>query len=277
MIESLITISIVGLVTGIVLTMPVAGPISIFITSHGLKGRFRYCVLAAIGAAIVDFVYCFIAVFGFTQLYIAYRPMFPYVFLVGSVFLLVVGVKIMRSKIKTEQLDTPDTITEKIRHHGGFWTGFMLNFLNPSLLIGWLVSSVAILSFVASMGFNIGGLDTVIHNNADVMNHYNDMHHIRQHHITKDTVAAAVPAESPETLRQFVKTHFPVITSLAYAFAVAVGTVIWFYFYALFLVKFGQTLRLAAINWIIHLLGLAMCGFGVYMAYQAVTALLAGH
>ncbi len=109
------------------------------------------------------------------------------------------------------------------------------------------------------------------------MNHYDDKHYIRRHHISKDTVTQAIPVESPATFRHFVKTHFPVITSLAYAFSVAIGTVVWFYFYALFLVKFGQTLRLAAINWIIHLLGLAMCGFGVYMAYQAVIALKAGH
>ena len=39
MIESIITMSIAGFLTGFIFSMPIAGPISIMITSNALKGQ----------------------------------------------------------------------------------------------------------------------------------------------------------------------------------------------------------------------------------------------
>ena len=97
MTESLITISLVGLLAGFILSMPVAGPISILVTSNALKGRLRYCNLVTIGASFADFVYVFIAVFGLTKLYSFYKPFIPYLLSAGAVFLLFVGYKIFRT------------------------------------------------------------------------------------------------------------------------------------------------------------------------------------
>ena len=69
MVESLITMSIAGFLTGFIFSMPIAGPISIMITSNALKGRLRYCNLFNLGASFGDFIYVFIAVFGLTKLY----------------------------------------------------------------------------------------------------------------------------------------------------------------------------------------------------------------
>ena len=99
MIESLITISLVGLLAGFILSMPIAGPISILITSNALKGRTRYCYLATIGASFADFFYVFIAVFGLTKLYTLYKPFIPYVLSVGALFLIFMGYKIFKTKI----------------------------------------------------------------------------------------------------------------------------------------------------------------------------------
>jgi hypothetical protein len=43
MIESIITMSIAGLLAGFIFAMPITGPISILITSNAFKGRLRYC------------------------------------------------------------------------------------------------------------------------------------------------------------------------------------------------------------------------------------------
>ena len=49
---------------------------------------------------------------------------------------------------------------EKIekREKGGFYTGLMINFLNPTLFIGSLTSSFFVITLVASLGFHTGGL-----------------------------------------------------------------------------------------------------------------------
>jgi len=50
----------------------------------------------------------------------------------------------------------------------------MINFLNPTLFIGWLTSSFFMISFMASLGFDTGGLDTIIHQNVKEINNIVD-------------------------------------------------------------------------------------------------------
>src|SRR5450759_1534038 len=148
--------------------MPIAGPISIMITSNALKGRLRYCNLVSLGASFADFTYVFIAVFGLTRLYSFYKPLIPYIFAVGSIFFLFLGYKIIRTKIDIEHLEDKSHLTEKIkkREKGAFYTGFMINFLNPTLFIGVLTSSFFVISLIASLGFHTGGLAIKIDENV---------------------------------------------------------------------------------------------------------------
>jgi threonine/homoserine/homoserine lactone efflux protein len=67
--ESLITISVTGLIAGFIFSMSIAGPISILITSNALKGKLKYCNLLTIGASFADLVYVFVAVFGLFLLF----------------------------------------------------------------------------------------------------------------------------------------------------------------------------------------------------------------
>src|SRR5674536_284082 len=97
--ESIITMSIAGLLAGFIFSMPIAGPISILITSNALKGRLRYCNLVNLGASIADFAYVFIAVYGLTKLYSFYKPIIPYIFSFGSLLLIYLGYKIYLSLI----------------------------------------------------------------------------------------------------------------------------------------------------------------------------------
>ena len=96
MIESLFTVSIAGLVAGFIFSMPIAGPISILITSNAFHGRAKYCYQVTAGAAIADFIYVFVALFGLTKLYVLYKPAIPYVLIAGSFSLLYMGYKILR-------------------------------------------------------------------------------------------------------------------------------------------------------------------------------------
>src|SRR5664279_824754 len=105
MFESIITMSIAGFLTGFIFSMPIAGPVSIMITSNALKGRLRYCNLFNIGASLADFIYVFIAVFGLTRLYTYYKPIIPYIFLFGCLLLFFLGYKIFRTKFDIDHLE----------------------------------------------------------------------------------------------------------------------------------------------------------------------------
>ena len=64
MTESIITISVAGLMAGIIFSMPIAGPISILITTNAIKGKASYCNRVNLGAAFGTFTYVFFAVYG---------------------------------------------------------------------------------------------------------------------------------------------------------------------------------------------------------------------
>ncbi len=277
MFESLWNISIVGIVVGFIFSVPVAGPISILIASHALKGESRYCVRAACGAAILDFLYCFISVFGFTQLYLRYEPVIPYLLIVGSLLMFYFGVQIARTRLDLEHLNTAASVTrcmERVEPTGGFRAGMMLNFLNPSLFIGWLTASFMVLSLVSSLGLDVGNLNIVLRNNLGT---------IHQQSWRKGSDAAmhghANPASSsmPSESEQEEKEPFlgsRVIYSLLYAFSVGLGTILWFYYFSGFLIRKRQKLNVNMLNRIIQLLGAALCFLGGYLIYTASRILL---
>jgi threonine/homoserine/homoserine lactone efflux protein len=278
MLESLITISLVGLIAGFILSMPIAGPISILITSNALKGRKKYCILATIGASFADFFYVFIAVFGLTKLFTYYKPFIPYLLSAGAIFLIYIGFKIFRTRIDIEHLDDTSHLTEKIKkkERGGFYTGFMLNFLNPTLFLGWLASSFIIISFVSSMGFNTGGLDTMINQNVKEFNTIEGKPTEKQQ-IPSYLQFKNADAKKIETYKQECKTYpkyFPLLISLCYAFFLSVGSIIWFYYLTLFLVRFHQRINVNIVNVIINGLGIVLCLFGIFFGYNAIKMFL---
>jgi threonine/homoserine/homoserine lactone efflux protein len=273
MVESIITISIAGLLAGFIFSMPIAGPISILITSNALKGRMRYCNLVSIGASIADFTYVFIAVFGLTKLYSLYKPAIPYIFAFGSVFFFFLGYKIIKTKIDIEHLEDKSHLTEKIkkREGGAFYTGFMINFLNPTLFIGVLTSSFFVITLVASMGFHTGGLAGKMDQNVT------EISKIEGRKIENSQVLSIDQFDniqiSKNKDRQQDQTRYPasfhLVISLCYALFLSIGSIVWFYLMAFLIVRFRKRINIKVISVFIKGLGCILGLFGLYFGYQA--------
>ena len=77
MTESFIIILLLGLFAGFFFSVPIAGPISILITSNALKNKFKHCLRIALGGAIVEVIYVFVALYGLTSLYSYYQKGIP--------------------------------------------------------------------------------------------------------------------------------------------------------------------------------------------------------
>ncbi len=275
--DSLFTMSIVGFIVGFIFSMPIAGPISILITSKALKGDMKYCTLATIGASFADFIYVFVAVFGLTNLYNLYQPVIPYILLVGALFLLYIGFKIAKTKLDLEQIDDNSQLPKKIKKgKGGFWTGFMLNFLNPTLFIGWLTSSFFVISMVSSLGFNTGGMDTTMVANVQQINN------TEKKVIDTNRTISILKVDSTNLLKQennkknnaTLPKYFPLLISTFYALFLAIGSIIWFYTLSYYLVKYRSKFNVNIMNRIIQGLGIALCLFGVFLGYTAITMLI---
>jgi threonine/homoserine/homoserine lactone efflux protein len=273
MTESLITISIVGFFVGFIFSMPIAGPISILITSNAFHGRAKYCYQVTAGASIADFIYVFVALFGLTKLYALYKPAIPYILIAGAFFLLFMGYKIFKTKVDIEHLDDQSHLPKKIdkKIKGAFYTGFMINFLNPTLFIGWLTSSFLVISLVSSMGFNMGGLDSMIDQNV------NDINNIEGKIIQKPQIPTYLQIDRsniPDQVKhhnestQFPK-YFPLIISICYSFFLSLGNIVWFYILVVLISRFRYKINVNIINRIVNYLGIILCLIGIFFAYTA--------
>ena len=274
MVESLITMSIAGFLTGFIFSMPIAGPISIMITSNALKGRLRYCNLFNLGASLGDFIYVFIAVFGLTKLYTFYKPIIPYIFSFGSLLLFFLGYKIFRTKFDIEHLEDNIHLSEKIKkkERGAFYTGFMINFLNPTLFIGWLTSSLLVISFIAALGFHTGGLAIKIDQNAKEISNI-EGRKIESHH---DSVIKKLDNFQVLKIRerQVDNTIFPasfhLTISICYALFIAIGSITWFYLLTFLIIRYRTKINIKIILGFVKSLGIFLCVIGTYFGIQAV-------
>jgi threonine/homoserine/homoserine lactone efflux protein len=271
MIESIITISVAGFLAGFIFAMPIAGPVSVLITSNALKGRLRYCILVSIGAFIADFTYVFIAVFGLTKLYALYKPAIPYIFAVGSLFFIYLGYRIIRTKIDIENLEDKSHLTEKIQKKGkgAFITGFLINFLNPTLFIGVLTSSFFVISLIASLGLHTGGLAGKMDQNVE------EISNIEGRKIDNSKVLSIEQFDSFQNLKSkdhrqdqtTYPSYFHLIISICYAFFISFGSIIWFYLLTIVIIRFRKRINLKIISVFIKIMGVVLCLFGLFFSY----------
>jgi threonine/homoserine/homoserine lactone efflux protein len=274
MLESIITISVTGLLAGFIFSMPIAGPVSILITSNALKGRMRYCILVSIGAFIADFTYVFIAVFGLTKLYSFYKPAIPYIFAIGSLFSFYLGYKIIRTKIDIENFEDKSHLNEKIqkRGKGAFLTGFMINFLNPTLFIGILTSSFFVISLIASLGLNTGGLAGKMDQNVK------EIRNIDGSRIDTSKIMSFDQFENFQRLKgnaqkkdnTIYPAYFHLVISICYAFFISFGGIIWLYLLSYMIVRFRQRINIKIISGFIKSLGIVLCLFGLFFGYLSI-------
>jgi threonine/homoserine/homoserine lactone efflux protein len=271
MIESLITISVAGFLAGFIFSMPIAGPISILITSNALKGRLRYCLLVSIGSFIADFAYVFIAVFGLTKLYSFYKPAIPYIFAVGSVFFSYLGYRIIMTKLDIESLEDNSPLTKKIQKKGkgAFFTGFMINFLNPTLFLGMLTSSFFVISLIASMGLPTGGLAGRIDQNVK------EISNIEGKRIDSSKVLTIKKfndfqkrnGKEPRQDQTRYPSYFHLIISICYAFFISLGSIIWLYLLSFIIVRFRQRINIKYLSAFVKSLGVVLCLFGLFFCF----------
>ena len=273
MTESILTISVIGLLAGLIFSMPIAGPISILITTNALKGRLRYCNSVNIGASFATFTYVFFAVYGLAKLYPFYKPAIPYLFSAGSIFLLFLGYKIFRTKIDMEYFTDYSHLNEKIKEkeRGGFYTGCIINFLNPTLFIGWLTSTFLVISFVTSLGFNTGGLDIFVDQSVKEISSIEfsvseDLKDLSSENV--DTIKTPEIIDNHDGQADF-PSYSRLVISVFYALFISIGSVIWFLILALLISRFRKVINIKIISGFIHCMGVVLCLFGLYFGYLA--------
>ncbi|KAA3612508.1 MAG: hypothetical protein D8M58_20300 [Calditrichaeota bacterium] len=263
MLENILTISVTGFLAGFIFSMPVAGPISIIITSKALEGKLRFCARTAIGNVIAEFLYIMLAVFGIATLYPYYKPAIPYLLLAGSILSLTMGIRILKTKIELTKIDTKKIITDKLANRGGFRIGFFLSLTNPTLFLGWLVTSFMVFSFVSSLGFETGGLEKALNSNVDAVSQIAGPEF---NHEIKANPENEKTNEGNESISV-------VLLTIIYALTAAVGGLAWLYGYARFVVRHRSKLNIDFINRLIQALGIILCFLSIYLFYKGIASI----
>jgi threonine/homoserine/homoserine lactone efflux protein len=265
MFESFLTILLVGFFAGFVFAMPIAGPISIIITSNALKGNINFCYRTAFGGSIVEIFYVLVAVFGLSLLLSVYYSFIPYMLMLGAFFLLVIGIKISRTNLKLDDFDKSiNGNGENSDKSGGFRTGLIINLTNPSFFFGILTSSFLVLSFASSVGLNTGGLDLLVYENVTTLQE-----------IAGDDLAKIDSTYLPiqENNSEAVHSSYTLLLSATYAFALGLGGFTWLIILARVLLKYRERIKISVLNWIIRILGLTLCGIGIFLFWKSISIL----
>jgi len=266
MFESIITVLFIGFTAGFIFAMPIAGPISILITSNALKGKLRFCVRTAIGASIIEFLYVLVAVYGMTLFFSAYSNLIPYLLIVGSCFLFFVGVKIFSSKLELQNIEESGNKINKNfeENKGGLRAGLIINLTNPSLFFGILTSSFIVLSFASSVGLNTGGLEILVKENVESIQE-----------LTGETIdnIDSTFVDSSSTNLNDEHTSYSLLLSIIYAVSLATGGFLWLYILAKLLIKYRTKIKIIYLEWIIRGLSFVLFGISFFLLWTSIEML----
>jgi threonine/homoserine/homoserine lactone efflux protein len=260
--------TIAGFLAGFVLSMPIVGPIGILITSNALRGRLRFCIRTAIGAAVSEFFYVFIVVYGVSSLFSFYEPFIPYLLIIGTIVLLVTGIKISSTKLDLSHVDENGIVSDKLKNKGGLRTGLLINLTNPSVLFSWLITSFLILSSLSSLGLSTSGFDKRL---GATVKELEKMEESVSQHLDQTVVPPELEStDSGENISNLSQMSL----SATFALAVSFGSLVYLSGYARFLVKHRSKLNLKVLQGIIKSLGYALMLLGIFMGYKAINFFL---
>jgi len=262
MLEIIFNLFLVGTTAGIVYSMPIAGPISIIVVSKAFQGKVRFCLRTGLGAAITEGIVVFIVVYGIAALLDYYQPIIPYFLFAGAVFVIIIGLRIMKQKIDLKSLESNNIITDKYINRGGMRTGIVLNLTNPSLLINWFIASFMTLSFVSSIGLNIGGLDTILNQNVETVSEITGTEFEKFENGSHDT--ENIINNKPN------KHVTPIIMSLAFALGVGFGVYVWLHILTKIIIKYRDKIKTSVLNKLIFGLGIVLIFIGLFLGHRAV-------
>jgi threonine/homoserine/homoserine lactone efflux protein len=127
---------VIGLVFAFFGSIPIAGPIAVVVLSKGLEHRNRAGLFIAMGAAVAEAIYAFLAFWGFSAVLTRFPILVPATRLVGSAILIALGLyltlKAPKSKEAAQSKDESKVVGVR-----NILLGFSMTIVNPTLIVTW--------------------------------------------------------------------------------------------------------------------------------------------
>ena len=128
--------ALTGFISGFLVSFPV-GPINLTIINEGAQRGFRWALLIAGGAVLMETIYCTLAFMGFSQFFV-HKTVKAAFELISFLLMLFLGIKFLRVKAVEEHNRIEDRIEEKLHPHSAFMVGFVRVLGNPAVLMLWI-------------------------------------------------------------------------------------------------------------------------------------------
>jgi amino acid exporter len=139
-----IVAALTGFISGFLVSFPV-GPINLTILNEGARRGFRWALLIAAGAVLMETIYCTLAFMGVSTFFV-HKTIKAAVELISFLLMLYLGVKFLRSRQVEEHNPIEDRIEEKLHPHSAFMTGFVRVLGNPGVLLLWVTLTATFVS-----------------------------------------------------------------------------------------------------------------------------------
>ena len=135
---------VAGAITGFICAVPV-GPINVAIMEEGIQTGRKRAFIIAIGALLMEMVYCIIAFSGFATLF-EDKTILATVELISFLAATFFGIKYLMIDTITVQSKRSKVVEKRLSPHTAFWTGFVRVLVNPNVLLFWIMISAVLLS-----------------------------------------------------------------------------------------------------------------------------------
>jgi len=149
--------ALLGFALGCVGSMPIGGPVSLFVFKRGATGRYRDGILLATGASVAESSYCAFALFGYSFVVDRFPVVRPIIGVLGALIMVGLGVHFLLTK----HCSAEDAVVPPAPHDGirDLTLGFSMVALNPSVMVSWL----AVLAALHAIGLEpVGGGDRLL-------------------------------------------------------------------------------------------------------------------
>jgi threonine/homoserine/homoserine lactone efflux protein len=159
--------ALLGFLFGFIGSMPIAGPVAVVVFGRGIDDRGKSGLYIAIGSAVAESVYAYLAFWGFSAFLTKYHWIELVSTAAAATILSGLGLRFM---LRTSPSERPIS-TEKphVGKKRNFVLGFMLTALNPTLIATWTaavttVYSLQIVDFDESgaLPFSLGAATGII-------------------------------------------------------------------------------------------------------------------
>jgi threonine/homoserine/homoserine lactone efflux protein len=125
---------LVGLIFGFAGSMPIAGPTAMVVVSRGLERRRSAGLCVAIGSAVPEAMYAFVAYWGIAAMIGRFPILLPMSRLLGCLVLAAVGVYLVARRPRLADPPRPQGPLEGWRNA---LLGFTMTMFNPTLIVSW--------------------------------------------------------------------------------------------------------------------------------------------